>query len=263
MKLFAMVLAIIFNSAAYSAEFEVGEKTGGIFITGTINKGDFSRFLKFLDEKNQYGLLRNILLDDSNGGDVSEALKFANLFEKFFSKTTVMGKCYSACFVIWAGAVHRSIIGPGELGIHRLSLPGATSDYSRAKSVLTPASKNINQYLLDQGIPQDLLNIMNETPASSIFKINYDLAKDKGWLKKILFQPIFMDMLEKRCGDYPDPYMGEYVAYRPRSEEVMQKMTGWADCERNVIKQNRDEFWNEQIKLDKQGKKTILFSFDQ
>lgn len=263
MKLLPMVLALIFSSVAYSAEFEVGEKARGIFITGTINKGDFVRFLKFLDEKNQYGLLGNIILTDSNGGDVHEALKFASLFEKFFSKTTVMGKCYSACFVVWAGAVHRSIIGVGELGVHRLSLANATSDYSRAKNVLTPASKNINQYLLDQGIPQTLLNIMNETPASSIFIINYYFAKDRGWLKKILYQPIFMDMLEKKCGVYPDPYMGEYIADRPRSEEVVEKMRTWLDCEYRVVKQNRDEFWNEQIKLDKQGKMTVLFNFDQ
>lgn len=198
---------------------------------------------------------------NSPGGDVIEALKFANLFEKS-SASTVVGfysKCYSACFIMFAGGVSRSIYPLGELGVHRISLNKLESDIQKAKGLLSPISGDVYGYLLEQGIPRPILEKMNETPASDMFVMDVKSIQRNGWSRSISDNPVFFDATEKACGKLPDKYPEKSLLEQPRTEEEKRALTVWVSCQINLQLLNTLSFAAFELERIKAGKPSLLF----
>lgn len=254
-------LVLLSGTLARSADFSVvrGEKEyGGLRVTihGEINRGDFDRFKRFLVEDDALkGYAKQIWLN-SPGGDVIEAMRFADLFDKSSATANVgpYSKCYSSCVFMFAGAASRSLFPFGELGVHRLVLKSDEVAYAREKAVVIQASEDAYAYLLRQGLPQDVVTKMRETPASEIFVIDFfDLRG-----RRSLDNPAFLDIIEKRCGRMPaegklSPLDGAL------SQEKLSILRKWVYCRGELQDSNlRDFFRIELAELLRSGRSSVF-----
>jgi hypothetical protein len=181
-----------------------------VIIKGQINAGDFEKFQAFLLLPGRLKAYTNYVWLDSVGGNLAEAMKFANLFEKSSASVVVGpdGKCYSACFMMFASGVDRWLYAFGELGVHQVKVnfpTGLQGLHQAAKNNLTQAvTNNASAYLTAQGIPATLVTQMQETPPHQMFIINTLMIKREGWQRIMALQPKFLEAVEQACGKQPD-----------------------------------------------------------
>lgn len=230
-----------------------------VAIVGNIVSGDFERFREFLLRPGNLHRFFDEVVLDSNGGDVVEALKFASLFERAHIRVNVVRRCYSSCFIIYAAAAQRGFTGIGEIGVHRISLRDRSADIEAAKSLVSPTARNVADYLLSQGIPRALVDKMNETPASSLYRVDHYTAERNGWTAALDSNPVVADLTEKLCGINPDPYPGKFVRDAPRDAETMARIVPWVHCVDRVLNENRVAFMNRELAAVEAGRPSVLF----
>ena len=140
------------------------------------------------------------------------------LFEKS-SASAVFGpdgKCYSACFMLFASGVDRWLYPFGELGVHQVSVQFPASltglDKAATNGMVQAVTNNAAAYLTVQGIPASLITKMQDTPASEMFIINTLMIKREGWQRIMALQPQFLETLEQACGKQPEPAIAPWTA---------------------------------------------------
>lgn len=250
------MFALTTGYCCMAAEFSVNNY--GVAIQGRIEKGDYQKFRNFLHDGDNLWRAHRVFLE-SPGGNVAEALMFANLFEKSFTSTYVVGTCNSACFIMWAGGVERTLIGAGSLGVHRISVSNPDADLRRIKNLVSPVARDVSAYLSDLGIPRAVIDKMNETPASSIFKIDHFNLQSSDLYKAMSYQPAYLDVVEQFCGPDPDPYAGMYIREKTRDSGTIDAIKKWADCMSDFRQQNRSRFFDAERRALVSDKPTILF----
>lgn len=262
----ALILISVKNS--FAAKFEVltgiPNVSDGVGIEGTINPGDYDRFREFLITQGKRVRFHTVYLD-SDGGDVLEALKFANLFDKAFVRTYVVParSCNSACFIMWAGGVWREV-RTSSLGVHRISLAKAEFDLGIVKKQISPLSKSVSDYLLYLGIPRALVDKMNETPASSMFMLDEVDIKYNGWYESMAFQPTFLDAIEKVCGrnPYPKEVIGNFKnSDLSKDQQLYAKYQDWIKC--GVVKMRHkahSNFIDDELTSIERGGSSIIWN---
>lgn len=257
----AAALVLLSGTLARGADFSVvqgGKDYGGlgVAIRGEIVRGDFDRFKQFLLEGNALKGYANQIWLNSLGGDVVEAMRFADLFDRSGATAYVgpYSKCYSSCVFMFAGAASRTLFPLGELGVHRLVLKSDEIEYAREKAVVIQASEDAYAYLLRQGIPQDIVTKMRETPASEIFVIDFFDARQR----RSLDNPAFLDIVEKRCGRMP-PEGSLSPADGSLSEEELSTLRKWVVCRGQLRDSNLKEFFRFELAEFLRSGKSIVF----
>ncbi len=260
-SLLVAVLVLLLGSPAKSAEFSVfrgGKEYGGIgvLIRGEINRGDFDRFKRFLVEGDALKGYANQVWLSSPGGDVVEAMRFADLFDRSSATAYVApySKCYSACVLIFAGAARRVLFPSSELGVHRLVLNSDDAAYAREKAVVIQASEDTYAYLVRQGMPQDVVTKMRETPASEIFV--FDFFNTRRY--RSLDNPVFVDIIEKRCGKMP--LEGNLSpAETLLDSEKLAFLRKWVECRGQIQDSNTKDFFRiELVEFINSGKSGVF-----
>lgn len=177
-----------------------------VLIKGRIDIGDFDKFKNFLLQPGNLKAYANYVWLDSIGGDLNEAMKFASLFEASSASVVVGpdGKCYSACFMMFAGAADRWLYTFGELGVHRVSVNSSNADRAQRRDIERNVSDDLRRYLTRQGIPATLIDQMMDTPAFDMTIIDTKMLKRMGWLRGLASRPSFLAAVEKVCGAQPD-----------------------------------------------------------
>jgi ATP-dependent protease ClpP protease subunit len=189
-----------------------------VIIKGQINAGDFEKFQVFLLQPGRLKAYTNYVWLDSVGGNLAEAMKFANLFEKSSASVVVGpdGRCYSACFMMFASGVDRWLYAFGELGVHQVKVNFPTGlqglDQATKNNLTHTVTKNASTYLTAQGIPATLVTQMEETPPHQMFIINTLMIKRESWQRILSLQPKFLEAVEQACGKQPDPATGQWTA---------------------------------------------------
>lgn len=257
--IFAAAMTLL-SSVVHSAEFviERGAKEYGlgISIRGQINRGDFDRFKSFLLEDDALRGYTNQVWLNSPGGDVVEAMRFAELFDKSSAAANVgpYSKCYSACVFMFAGAASRTIFPQGELGVHRLVLKSEELAYAREKAVVVQASEDVYTFLIRQGMPQDMVVRMRETPASEIFVFDFfELRRQRS-----LDNPVYVDIVEKRCGKMP-PEGRLSPAEGALDDNRLAPLRAWVSCRRDVRESNMQDFFRVELEGLLRNGKSIVF----
>ena len=260
------ILAFASGLSAYSADFSLGcsDIRGStencsltVAIRGEIKRGDFDRFKQFLLQDNALGAYSNHVFLNSLGGDVSEAMRFADFFDKSSAKTIVgpYSKCYSACVLMFAGAAGRTLAPAGELGVHRIVLNSEDFAYAREKAVVLQASEDAYSYLTRQGIPQDIVSKMRETPASEIFVFDFFDVRHR---YSSLDNPIYADIVDKRCGKMPSE--GKVSPAEAKLDtEQLKRLRGWVICREQLRVNNQREFFRSELAELFRNGKSIAF----
>jgi hypothetical protein len=239
---------------SHSAEFvlQAADSLGpvSVLIKGQIKPGDFERFRSFLILPGHLKAYTNYVWLDSIGGNLAEAMKFAHLFEKSSASVVVGpdGKCYSACFMMFASGVDRWLYAFGELGVHQVSvsLPAglSTMDASLKDNLVRAMTNDASVYLAKQGIPPTLITKMQETPASQMFIINTLMVKREGWQRIMALQPLFLEAVEQACGQQP----------------AVMPAAAWTACRIDFQTKRSQRFVAQELSLLSSGQATLLFA---
>lgn len=251
--LIALGFSFAFGNSAAAAEFARQEANHfgpvSIVLKGQIKPGDFDRFKDFLLLPGNLKAYTNYLWLDSIGGNLAEAMKFAVLFEKNSASVVVGpdGKCYSACFMMFASGVDRWLYPFGELGVHRVSVQFPASltglDKAARNGMVQAVTNNAAAYLTAQGMPASLVAKMQDTPASEMFIINTLMIKREGWQRIMALQPKFLEAVEQACGKQPDP------ATAP-----------WTACKIDFQTRRARRFVTDELALLEAGQASVLFA---
>jgi len=173
---------------AVGADISVKEKR--IKFEGEIVRGDYSRLLTAINEKNSRSeylikigkynkqpewMSKGIITINSGGGDVVEAMKLGRLIREKEYGIEVLGKCYSSCVYLLAAGLTR--FAPAgfaafiQVGIHRpfFTVPRGEQTDAAMKQMLERSRRyfevmNINPSLADDmfSIPPGDINILDE-----------------------------------------------------------------------------------------------------
>lgn len=222
-----------------------------VLIKGRIEIGDFDKFKNFLLLPGHLKAYANYVWLDSMGGDLNEAMKFASLFEKSSASVVVGpdGKCYSACFMMFAGAADRWLYTFGELGVHRVTVNSPNADRAQRREIERNVSEDLRRYLMLQGIPATLIDQMMDTPAFDMTIIDTKMLKRMGWLRGLASRPSFLAAVENACGAQPD------------IETVNNAKPGtWTACKIDYQIKSTKAFAAAELALLEAGQPSVLFA---
>ncbi len=241
LRLVLLVLITSVSTQALAAEFSIGPHGFGVLIEGEIKSGDFLRFSSYLSANINTNSKINyeIVYLNSPGGSVEEALKFADLFSKYFSTVAVIGggNCFSACTIIWAGGVDRLLEKGARLGFHRLSFARKEVDVKKSKATVDPENQKVAAFFRSVGFPTLLLDKMNETPPTDIYVVDMRWLIEHELERVVTYQPAYFDVVEKHCGE--DPSMLAVKQKRPINGNDKEQYRKWLTCTEELKTANR------------------------
>ena len=225
-----------------------------VLIQGEIKAGDFERFQAFMLQPRHLKAYANYVWLDSRGGDLPEAMKFARLLEKSNASVVVGpdGKCYSACFMLFAAGADRWLYPFGELGVHQIAVSSSQLDRSQTRSIAQAVSSDVAAYLTRQGIPATLIERMMNTPHTSLYKIDTLMLKRRNWQRGLASRPEFLAAVQTACGPQPDAEPPRLQGSSPPSS--------WAACKINDQVKSTKRFVANELALIEAGQPSVLFA---
>jgi hypothetical protein len=163
-KLILALGAVALGPPGLGAEIEQ-DVLGRIYISGTLEPGDADRFVSLARSSSDIDVTI-----DSPGGDVDTAMKIGAEIRRREGRVST-DSCFSACVLIYAGAVQRSS-GSGEpvlfngstptLGVHRTyfsDLPAGKTQ-QEVQSYYDARSTELRDYLRKMNVAPELLSFM-------------------------------------------------------------------------------------------------------
>jgi ATP-dependent protease ClpP protease subunit len=190
-QLFALFL-LLAMPAAQALDFSSEGKT--LTLAGKIEKGDYDKLVGHLRKLEGFPDYFSLA---SPGGDIVEATKIGTLFRDTAATVQISGPCYSACFFMLVGGVHRVVAENQPLGIHRpyfereyfsgLSLSQAEAKYRELQS----RSRN---YLQAMGTPIALIEKMFSIPSDDVYVLK---ANEYAFLSQE--QPAYSEWVRSQC----------------------------------------------------------------
>ena len=215
-------------------------------MTGEIVPGDYNRLLRFLI-KNNYNLADGMIVLSSPGGDVTESLRIARLIASTYTPVSVgpaLGKCASACFIIFASAVDRSSVG-GLIGVHRPYLsPERMRNLSpeAAEALENRALLAAKKYLEKLQVPSSIIEEMFDNPSTQVHWLsNYELVNELGtrapWLQEFLIA---------RCG-LNRQVESQYFEH-PNNTVAFRQLMRVAKCEHQLLLPDGLTHFNEALR---------------
>jgi ATP-dependent protease ClpP protease subunit len=186
-------VALLLSMPCRSAEFfyldhdsvtdEYTGPVGPLVLSGEITAGDYDALLtKILGDENRF-LAQNKITLASDGGDVAEALKIAQLVKSLHSRLSVgalTGRCVSACFYIYAAAAEREVDGEKLLGINRPFIAGTETAPAAASAADSRALTQVHAFLLDNAVPNYLVDEMFRHASDDAYWLSADDQKNLG-----------------------------------------------------------------------------------
>jgi hypothetical protein len=178
-------------------------------MSGEIQRGDYERLLSFIRKDPERFRVRTVLLA-SPGGDLLEAIKIGNIIKASYQSVFVnhsVGRCASACFLIYVAAVSRSATVP-SIGIHR---PYFEPHYfsklsiSQAEAKHEELMREVRAYLAARDVPQYLIEKMFALSSNEVYWLTWDdldqLLVDRCKLNKQLEQGFMKEGSKFRYAD--------------------------------------------------------------
>jgi hypothetical protein len=202
---------------------------GYVRLSGTIEPGDTQKIIALIRESPSEFAKRNWKLD-SNGGDISEAMKIGDLVKNLYVTVNVIdpivvtppkARCASACFFIYVSALSRNA-QYGSIGVHRPYFPPevfANLSPAEAEREYARLSKGVRDFLVDRGVPNAIIETMFALASNEIRWLS------DSELDSIGDGPAWFDQyLVSKCGFNKRMFLAA-VTQDP------QKAKAWGKCE--------------------------------
>jgi hypothetical protein len=160
-----------------------------VLISGKLVDGDSARldtYLKRVDQSLQTSMpIRvGLVLLDSPGGSVSEAMRIGKIIRKRQIGTFVTGDstCASSCVLVLAAGVKRA--AAGKVLIHSFYTPEflGTGRFEDAERAYRAVQRTVEQYLDDMRVPRALLDEMRKVPHTTAKSLTLEETVELGLL---------------------------------------------------------------------------------
>lgn len=110
---------------------------------------------------------------DSLGGDLTAAIVAGRAMRKARATAQVYKQCYSACVLVLAGAVERTVYG--KIGIHRpYSAYVGKRDYQSTQKEYRKIETSVRDYLNEMNFPAELFYAMMAVPADEVHILTWE-----------------------------------------------------------------------------------------
>ena len=236
-------------------------------IDGRIVPGDFRRMLVCLDafvktgrppditDKKSGHTLHPIgwVYFNSEGGDVSEAIKIGKFLRQSLAEVVVSGNCFSACFLAVVGAVELYGGNSDEkIGIHRVFLDSETLRRTEIKEYETyynELRKRVREYLSELDVSTPIVEKMFSVSSREIY-----ILSDAD-MRALNNHPAYEEWINARCpnglsveeredyktynrsgrmnGHFSDGYV-DYLKTKASNYRKCVDSTRWAQFEKTV-----------------------------
>lgn len=113
--IFKFIVAFVFFTYIFNVKLnaaEVRSVNDHVVISGVLDRGDVEKLKQILSDDPK---LSKVVFEDSPGGSVFTALKFAEIIKMKKLDTVVKGKCYSACAYAFLAGKNRSFDSGSQL----------------------------------------------------------------------------------------------------------------------------------------------------
>lgn len=200
LALCAVVLGL--SSSAMAARV-IQLENGRVYVGGAIQKGDAQKLFNAIYLGNVEGFfmqVNRLVILESPGGDVSEALKMAKLLSSSYASTQVRNQCESACFLLYASGAQR--IPPStdswpRLGIHNVYMTRMASvgmELADIANATREANLQMQAALRAQEVPEALIDKMVRIPGDQMFYLGPKEVAEIG-----MFKPSIEQALITKC----------------------------------------------------------------
>ncbi len=159
-------------SAHYDLRLEDTSVGKVLYFRGKITRG-------FADEVMSHGKIDYLVIEESDGGLLDEALKAGAFLRSNGVATSVDGACASACIELYAGGVKRYHSGKARFGIHAMSVDGGEANLAETQIILSNRAKYFEAGGIDPKIVIESLG----TPAEEVRWLSISQAKEYGLIK--------------------------------------------------------------------------------
>jgi hypothetical protein len=146
-----------------------------IHISGTISKSD-ADFIAQRDTELRYAFVEIYL--DSQGGDVSAALRIGRAIRKYEGFTLVeeSRRCYSSCALIFIAGVKR--FNWGSIGLHRPYLASTPQSRQTIEREAPQMLQNVKTYIQEMGVTDRFYQEMVNADPSGMKVYNSENIRD-------------------------------------------------------------------------------------
>lgn len=183
----------------YNNPFPGGPLAGaarGLTLSGEVIPGDAARLAALMQRKPVdawYALGRVEVA--ITGGDISEAMRLAELLAPLYPHTVTAGDCAGACAIVWLSGAWR-LLPAGRIGLKKPAPDPATG--SNAPPDAPPAydmrMDRLREYLLKQGVPLPVYQRWADTRGSQTYWLSAPEVNTTG-----TWPPYYYDKLKSRC----------------------------------------------------------------
>ncbi len=174
--------AMLFGSLGLCCEFADASQfssvvldsgAGAIHMDGDIETDDFKKFKEVYDRLKAKGIEPQLVILDSNGGNVGEGILIGTFLNvKKMATAVESGKnCFSSCISIYAAGSPRTAYPGARMGVHRAN--NNDEDNATARSV----SIYLNDYYRKFNVPKDIRIAMIDTPPNEIYVLSESQLK--------------------------------------------------------------------------------------
>jgi hypothetical protein len=176
---------------------------GALVLSGEITPGDYDRLLaKIAGDANRF-IAQNKLIVGSDGGDVPETLRIANLVKSLDTEVLVgplTGRCIGTCFLIYVAAAQRGTDGSQLLGIHRAPpQPGSEAQ--------------VRGFLAENEVPDYLADELFAHTENDVYWLSESDEKKLGAMS-----PAFERLMAAKCGWNADLERAVYKGEKPMED---------------------------------------------
>jgi hypothetical protein len=176
---------------------------GPLVLSGDITPGDYDQLLARIAADANRFIAQNKLIVGSDGGDLPETLRIANLVKSLDTEVLVgplTGRCIGACFLIYAAAAQRGTDGPHLVGIHRANPePGSEAQ--------------VRGFLAENEIPGYLVDELFAHTENDVYWLSESDEKNLGAMS-----PAFERLMAAKCGWNADLERAVYKGERPMDD---------------------------------------------
>lgn len=154
-----------------------------IYATGDIHEDESRRFLDVVATMpppayRQLDSGKAVIVLDSLGGHLQSALTMAHILSTYKAATSVAanGQCASACVVVWAAGVRKSVGDGARIGVHSATLNGVAGHDGGPEDqrIEVEATGVMARFFQRTGAPANVITKTYHTPSSAIYWLTDD-----------------------------------------------------------------------------------------
>lgn len=139
-------------------------------VRGEITRADLDSVKKIAAQAlNAKAPIRPLFYLDSAGGDIDAAMAIGRELRRISAEVIVEEKCFSACVLLMAGAVKRSVFSYSKVGIHRpYSRRTDERSYAAIQKEQDQLRERVRLFLEKMNLPSALYDAMLLVPPNEI-----------------------------------------------------------------------------------------------